>query len=206
MGIKRSPSYRDYWSTNFQMNDPYVSSIMPVKRFSSLLSNLHLNDNSQKRPRGDPNFDKLYKVRPLLDNLSGTLKNLYGADRHQAIDESMIRFKGKNSIKQYLPKKPIKRGYKVWVRAEKSGYVCEFQIYTGKVNDKSEKFHGERVVKDLTHDLIGKYYRVFFYNYFTNVTLMSDLLCLKILSCGTVRKDRKYFPKLQKKEKKNVSW
>ena len=71
MGIKRSPSYRDYWSTNFQMNDPYVSSIMPVKRFTFPLSNLHLNDNSQERPRSDPNFDKLYKVRPLLDNLSG---------------------------------------------------------------------------------------------------------------------------------------
>ena len=25
MGIKRSPSYRDYWSTDFQMNDPYIS-------------------------------------------------------------------------------------------------------------------------------------------------------------------------------------
>ena len=31
---------------------------------------------------------------------------------------------------------------------------------------------------------------------------MSDLLCLKILACGTIRKDRKYLPKLQKKEKK----
>ncbi|XP_018377831.1 PREDICTED: uncharacterized protein LOC108770657 [Trachymyrmex cornetzi] len=56
----------------------------------------------------------------------------------------MIRFKGRNSIKQYLPMKPIKRGYKVWVRADKYGYVCEFQIYTRKANDKSEKFLGER--------------------------------------------------------------
>ena len=30
---------------------------------------------------------------------------------------------------------------------------------------------------------------------------MSNLLFLKILACGTVRKDRKYLPKLKKKEK-----
>ena len=120
-----------------------------------------MNDNSQEPPRGNPNFDKLYKVRPLLDNLSGTFKIFYGPDRHQAIDESMIRLKGRNSIRQYLLMKPIKRGYKVWVRADKSGYVSEFQIYTEKTNDKSKKFLGERLVKDLTYDLVGKYYRGF---------------------------------------------
>ena len=39
-------------------------------------------------------------------------------------------------MKQYLPKKPIKRGFKVWVRAESStGYFSDFEVYTGKSTD-----------------------------------------------------------------------
>ena len=34
---------------------------------------------------------------------------------------------------QYVPKKPIKRGFKVWVRADSdNGFVCEYQVYCGK--------------------------------------------------------------------------
>ena len=37
-------------------------------------------------------------------------------------------------MKQYLPKRPIKKDFKVWVRADAvSGYVSEFDVYTGKV-------------------------------------------------------------------------
>ena len=48
MGIKHLPSYRDYWSSNPQLNDVYISSSMPVKRLSFLLSNLHLNDQTKE--------------------------------------------------------------------------------------------------------------------------------------------------------------
>ena len=34
---------------------------------------------------------------------------------------------------QYVPKKPIKRGFKVWVRADSdNGFVCEYQVYCRK--------------------------------------------------------------------------
>ena len=36
-------------------------------------------------------------------------------------------------VKQYVPKKPVKRGFKVWVRADAvSGYVSELNFYTKK--------------------------------------------------------------------------
>lgn len=69
MGIKKLPSYRDYWSSSNILNDSCVSSLMPVKRFSWLLGHLHINDNSLQPRRSDPDFDKLYKVRPLLTHL-----------------------------------------------------------------------------------------------------------------------------------------
>jgi hypothetical protein len=56
MGITRKPSYRDYWSNEPDLHDSYVSQLMPVKRFSFLLSHIHLN-NSVQPCRDSPNFD-----------------------------------------------------------------------------------------------------------------------------------------------------
>ena len=57
----------------------------------------------------------------------------------------MVPYKGRSSLKQYMPKKPVKRGLKVWVRADSvTGYISRFQIYTGKKS--TEKGLGARVV------------------------------------------------------------
>ena len=96
--------------------------------------------------------------------------------------------------------KPIKRGIKVWVLGDSSnGYFWNFQVYTGKVNNTTEKGLGARVVKELTSDLKGKYHHAFFDNYFTSVNLLVDLEKDGIYSCGTARKDRIGFPEALKK-------
>lgn len=117
-GIKKQASYKDYWSSNEQLRDSYISSIMPVNRFSWFLSHLHVNDHNLQPKRNEPNFDKLYKVRPLLDSLSKTFLQHFNPNEYQSIDESMIIFKSRSSLKQYMPMKPVKRGYKVWIRAD----------------------------------------------------------------------------------------
>lgn len=194
MGIKKLPSLRDYWSSRPELRDMYVSSCMPRDRFIWLLRHLHLNDNSLQPKKNAPNFDKLYKVRPLLNTLSATFASAYKPSKNQAIDESMIRFKGRSAIKQYMPLKPIKRGYKVWMRCDESGYCNQFQIYTGRIGDLAEKELGARVVKDLTRDLVGKGHHLYFDNYFNSVGLQQSLLEDFIYACGTARKGRKNVP------------
>ena len=39
------------------------------------------------------------------------------------------------------------------MRSDMNGYVCEFQIYTGKIAIVGEKNLGERVIKDLSQTL-----------------------------------------------------
>ncbi|CAG5000205.1 unnamed protein product [Parnassius apollo] len=125
---------------------------MPIKRFKKILENLHLNNNEQTPQRAATNFDKLFKVRPILDLLNIACQREAKTTSSQSIDESMIRFKGRSTLKQYMPFKPIKRGYKVWVRADsKTGYVYEFSIYTGKREDQAPEVGlGIKVVKSLT--------------------------------------------------------
>ncbi|XP_018401793.1 PREDICTED: piggyBac transposable element-derived protein 4-like [Cyphomyrmex costatus] len=106
----------------------------------------------------------------------------------------MIKFKGRSSLKQYMPAKPIKRGYKCWVRADSSSYVCEFQIYTGKT-DGTEKQLGARIVKDLTREIVGGNHHVYFDNFFTGVDLLISLKNDHIFACGTVRSNRSGLPR-----------
>lgn len=197
MGIKKQCSYRDYWSSAPDLHDTYISSIMPLNRFSWILSHLHLNDNSVIPKRGEVNFDKLYKVRPYLNFILKNSQALYNPNRIVAIDESMIKFKGRNSCKQYMPKKPIKRGYKVWALADKHGYLWNFDVYTGKSGDITEKNLGARVVKHLSAPLQNKNYFLYFDNYFTSYPLITYLKSNGIYACGTVNMSRKHLPKFK---------
>ena len=50
-----------------------------------------------------------------------------------SVDEAMIPFKGQSSLKQYMPKKPVRRGIKVWALSNDSnGYIANFQVYTNR--------------------------------------------------------------------------
>uniref|UniRef100_A0A1X7VHX0 PiggyBac transposable element-derived protein domain-containing protein n=1 Tax=Amphimedon queenslandica TaxID=400682 RepID=A0A1X7VHX0_AMPQE len=63
----------------------------------------------------------------------------------------MVPYHSHSSLKQYMPQKPIKIGFKVWVRADSTnGYISQFQVYTRKETSSTEKGLGSLVVKDLT--------------------------------------------------------
>ena len=57
-----------------------------------------------------------------------------------AVDEAMIKFQGRSSLKQYMPLKPVKLGIKVWVLADSNnGYFSKLQVYTGKEDSPNYK-------------------------------------------------------------------
>ena len=98
-------------------------------------------------------------------------------------------------MKQYLPKKPVKRGVKVWVRSDShNGYVCEFECYTGRKGQTSEVGLGGLVVTRLTRDLVGKSYLIFLDNFFSSVSLYHHLLSENIYCTGTLLSTRCNFP------------
>ncbi|XP_045127477.1 piggyBac transposable element-derived protein 4-like [Portunus trituberculatus] len=203
MGIVKLPSYRDYWSSNPCLHNDFISKLMPVNRFGWLLGNSHLNDNTLMPDRKSPEYDKLYKVRPFLKAMQENFERHFLPSCSVAVDESMIKFKGRSSMKQYQPNKPIKRGYKVWMMADKSGYCLKFDIYTGKVENKVTKDLGAKVVTSLVEDLEGKEHKVYFDNYFTSVDLMKKLKEKGVNACGTVKPSRRNLPTF--KSSKNMS-
>lgn len=73
-------------------------------------------------------------------------------------------------------------------------YINENQVYTRKEGNVAEKGLGERVVKDLTRSIWGKYHHIYCDNYFTFVDLFHELLDNKTYTCGTIRTNRKGLP------------
>ena len=156
---------------------------------------LHFVNNDSLPPRDSPGYDRLGKVRPIIDQLSTSFAEQYQPGRDIAVDEAMLKFQGRSSLKQYLPMKPIKRGIKVWVLGDSSnGYFSRLEVYTGKVGDSTETGLGARVVKTLTADLRDKNHHVFFDNFFNSFQLLLDLLDDGLYGCGTARSNRKGFP------------
>lgn len=72
------------------------------------------------------------------DRLSAKFLALWDSDRPISIDESMVRFKGRSSLKQYNPMQPIKRGYKIWCRADVYEYISKFEVYQGKDTENTD--------------------------------------------------------------------
>jgi hypothetical protein len=90
-------------------------------------------------------------------------------------------------MKQYLPLKPVKRGFKVWAMSDATnGYMCDFNVYTG-ATDGREVALGEKVVLTLSDSIMGRHHLLFFDNYFTSVNLLSTLLDKGTYACGTIR-------------------
>ena len=135
MGINHLPALADYWKLDPTYHYGPVADRITRDCFLEISRYLHFADNSTLLPRSDPEYDKLGKVRPVIRILSERFLKNYNAHRENSIDEAMIKFKGRSSMKQYLPKKLVKRGFKVWVRANAvTGYLCEFDVYTGKTD------------------------------------------------------------------------
>ena len=53
------------------------------------------------------------KSQPLLDVLSKTFLEAYNPSQELAVDESMVKYKGRVREKVHMPKKPIKWGFGV---------------------------------------------------------------------------------------------
>ena len=161
-------------------------------RFRKLQRYLHFVDNSTIIPRGQKGHNRLGKVRPILTYITQKCKEVYSPHKEVTVDEAMIKFQGRSSLKQYLPMKPASRcGFSEMPKMATSR-TCQYTL--GRRGIKSEEGLSTKVVKNLTTELKGLHHHAYNDNYFTSLSLIEDLLKDGIYACGVARKDRKYFP------------
>ena len=188
MGLVQMPRVRAYWEAESRYAP--IADIMGRNRFEKLTSFLHFCDNLNVTP--EEKGDKLWKVRPWLNELRNSFLAI-PAEENNSVDEIMVAFKGKHSIKQYIRGKPNPWGFKLWGRAGASGILYDFDMYQGSTAEKTEMSLGlsADVVMKLASTLESdKNYKLFADNYFTSLPLVNALKLKSIWYVGTVRANR----------------
>lgn len=196
MGLIGLPSYRDYWSCDPILCHAWFRTVMSRNRFCEIKRYLHVVDNSLASTTTPS--DKLWKIRPMIQILQERSQRMYNPHQQVSVDESMIGTKARLSFLQYMPKKPIKWGIKVWVCSDSvTGYIYTFDVYVGADPSipKYPKGLAHHVVMKLLQPLFGKGYVVYMDNFYSSPALFEDLLAEQITANGTVRSNRKNFPK-----------
>ena len=107
---------------------------MPLKRFQTILCLLHFSEETESK-------DKLYKIRPIIEYLIDRFQSIYRPGEKISIDESLMKFQGKLSFKQFNRNKRARFGLKFYETCDSNnGYIYNFKIYVGKdENDSNEK-------------------------------------------------------------------
>ena len=187
MSLVKMSCCKHYWSKQFRIEQ--VARAITSKAFLTMKRYLHFCDNSSS------NDDRLKKIRPLINMLKCRFLQV-PLEENLSVDEQMVPFKGRSTLKQYLPKKPHKWGYKIFVLSGNSGFAYDMEVYTGKQDNvllEGEKDCGAsgNVVIRLTRAVPSNVgHKLYFDNYFCSPELQISLAQRGIHCLGTVRSNR----------------
>lgn len=189
--IVRTPQTRQHWCGQlFGRYRDFIAEVMTRSRWETIKSNFHLRDNNDA-----VNNDKLFKVRPMVDHLRQKFQEL-PKQQNLCIDEQMVPFKGRNAMKQYLPLKPKKWGFKFFVLADSGGVIHDFIPYTGSIQAVNKEGvpdlgASSNIVLQLAETIpSNRNHLLYFDNWFNAVPLQKHLAERGIWCCGTIRPSR----------------
>ncbi|XP_053969881.1 piggyBac transposable element-derived protein 2-like [Anastrepha ludens] len=193
MSLYRFPNVRSYWGRHsFQP----IKNAMPVNRFEEIRSYIHFADGSKRPSRDHADYDILYLVRPIIKHMNVRFSSVPMSQR-LSVDEQMCGTKmSKTNIKQYMPKKPHKWGFKIVSICDTKGFSYSFELFTGAADNVREEGMPDlgaasNIVVRLSRNIPDfSNHIVYFDNYFTSLGLLVYLRSRGIYSLGTFRANR----------------
>lgn len=186
------PAMSDYWSKNKSMKNEAIKEAITRDRFKLLMGKMYYAPVEHAM-----NAPKTYYIDDIVNCFKKTFREMRQDSPFQSVDESMTKFLGRSTMKQYMPLKPVKRGIKIWMRCDsKSGYTYDFNIYSGKETESVEGTLGERVVNKLASTIIEPDVTLCFDRFFTSVHLINQI---NYAAIGTCISNRRELPKITEK-------
>jgi hypothetical protein len=180
MGIDSLPTRRMYWQSDTR--HPTVATVLSRDRFESITRYLRVSPPEVgAAPRNPFSF-----VRAFIAALNHSFPRHWNPGRHIALDESMVSFRGRSDIKQFVPGKPHPHGYKIWVLANEN-YMVQLQLYQGKAA-AGPSIHD--MVMQLTQLYRNNNHVLYIDTLFTSPTLVASLFNVGIRVCGSVKRNR----------------
>ncbi|CAK1587973.1 unnamed protein product [Parnassius mnemosyne] len=193
MSVVHLPTTRHYWKEGTYIEK--VASAMTCNKFEEVKRFLHFFNKNDELESGDPNFDRLQKIRPFLNILRERLLQV-PKEEYLAIDEQMIPTKARTSgMRRYNAKKPHKWGYLNYVLSGASGFSYDFEVDTGKHPDPPENCPDLGIPGNIVQRLLNTVpqnlnYKIFVDNWYTSLPLMANLHKKGLLPLGTIQLNR----------------
>ncbi|XP_067950472.1 piggyBac transposable element-derived protein 4-like [Watersipora subatra] len=192
---------RSIWRPQYELLQmPKASTVMSLRRYDQIKRYLHYcNEETSIQDRSHPEYDRLYKIRFLINHMRERFTAEYSPSQDLSVDECMIPFRGRWSGKCYDSSKPIKWGVKVWMACcASSGYALNLDVYSGKdrdFEDLTTEKNSAAVVLKLVQSYWGRGYHVVTDRYYTSPYLLHWLRELQMSGTGTCMTNRKEYPK-----------
>jgi len=187
-GLVSLPSYDLYWSTSVIFKTEF-STFMSRNRFEILLQMIHFADNSQ----ADPN-NRLYKLGSVINDVMTNSNNCMQPYDSFCIDESLIKFMGRLSFKQYIKNKKSRFGIKLFKLYISPSYTLAIKVYAGK-EANAELNVGSKIVLELSEPYLDCGRTLYVDNWYTSIELAESLNDRQTHLVGTLRANRKSNPK-----------
>ena len=190
LSVNPSRQLRHVFSSEPYLNNAGLRTVFTLCRFSKISNYFCCSDKDVEPPKDSPMYDKLFKIRPVVETLQKLFPKYWSFGSTICIDESVITMKSKDSVKQFLPQKPSKWGWKVWSCCDSDSpdqpYLLGFIPYLGKKNTKVSK-NGLYfdVVQELTKLMRGSNVRLYTDSAYTSLKTYLYLKKHSIFASGT---------------------
>lgn len=188
MGTVRLSKINDYWRKSHLITFK-LRQYMSRNRFLLLLRMLFFKFDSLRGHIYD-------KVDPLIKYFNNTMKNSIYPQKELTIDESLVLFRGRLGIRQFIKNKRHKFGIKLYVLADPNGLVHRIHMYKGS-NDSElgGTGHVKKVVLKLVEDYLYAGHSLYMDNFYNSVDLAEDLLSKQTYCTGTLQMNRRGNPR-----------
>lgn len=210
MGLVKINNYKDYWSSHPGLRNKLIAQTMKRNRYDTLSQHIACS-NPDKSP--DLIHDKahrymakkknpLHPMKPVWEKVRHRCLKNYRPRRELTIDEAMVKYRGfKASVRKFfMPLKPIRTGFKIYVIAESAtGFFIDFIIHPhGGTPTKMVDI----AMKTARHTL-GVYHHIFTDRLYTSVSLARTLLTRRTYLTGAVKANSKGLPRAFSSSKEN---
>ena len=189
MALHKLPAIRLYWSTGglYQLK---INRILPINYFCLLAKVLHFPEKEKDKKKEEKEtestttenelsssnltsesgvkIDPRHKINFYLQKLGENFQKFYELGQNITIDESLLLFKGRNSMKFYIPMKPHKWGFKIHCLCDSDTHYLYNMLFDPGKSGK---------------DFI----------YLDDSSSISESIVLRLLSCVNDRKQRNLF-------------
>ena len=196
MALNKKPTLQSYWSKDpiFRQEFFALPESLSRARFTFILKYLRFADYT------DLGAEYLCKILPSMKLVNERCSDVYIPEKEISVDETLMLYKGRLHIRQYLPNKRSRYGVKTFVLAESTtGYVHkivtnsvsnENRLIGSQFTDASDLSFSEKIVLELSAELLDQGYHLYLDNFYGSFRLGQYLLKRKTLMTCTVRPRR----------------